>query len=138
MHPQADHAEEVLDMILPAGHQPANVMEPSEKPLHPPTSAVTAQKDDRPTSGSGIEGRQAAMEMPVKAHHWVQNAPSNHSQGATLSVSCSTMDGRLPTVISFVQQVGNAHPLQLLAISLVPYGHSDRQSRCCTKKFELL
>ena len=47
-------------------------------------------------------------------------------------------DGKLPTVMSFVQQVGNAHPLQLLTIGLVPDGHSDRQCRCGTKKFELL
>ena len=41
---QADHAEEVLDMVLPAGHQPAKVMEPSEKSLDSPTSAVAAKR----------------------------------------------------------------------------------------------
>jgi hypothetical protein len=44
MQPQADHAEEVLDMVLPAGHQPAKVMEPSEKSLDSPTSAVPAKR----------------------------------------------------------------------------------------------
>jgi hypothetical protein len=42
--PQADHAEEVLDMLLPTGHQPAKVMEPSEKSLDSPTSPVATQR----------------------------------------------------------------------------------------------
>ena len=45
MHaPQADHAEEVLDVVLPAGHQPAKVMEPSEKSLDSPPSTVATRR----------------------------------------------------------------------------------------------
>jgi hypothetical protein len=42
--PPADHAEEVLDMVLPAGHQPAKVMEPSEKSLDSPAATVATQR----------------------------------------------------------------------------------------------
>ena len=41
---EANHAEEVLDVVLPADHQPTKVMEPSEKSLDSPTFAVTAQR----------------------------------------------------------------------------------------------
>ena len=41
---KADHAEEVLDVVLPTNHQPAKMMEPSEKSFHSPTSAVAAQR----------------------------------------------------------------------------------------------
>jgi hypothetical protein len=40
---EANHAEEVLDVVLPADHQPTKVMEPSEKSLDSPSFAVTAQ-----------------------------------------------------------------------------------------------
>jgi len=36
-----EHAEEVLDVVLPPDHQPTKVMEPSEKSLDSPTFAVT-------------------------------------------------------------------------------------------------
>src|ERR1700730_6790072 len=42
--PQADRAEEVLDVVLPAGHQPAKVMEPNKKSLDSPTSTVATQR----------------------------------------------------------------------------------------------
>jgi hypothetical protein len=60
--PQADHAEEVLDVVLPAGHQPAKGMEPSEKPLHPPTSAVTAQRT--------TVLRRVPAHSPVRCDHY--------------------------------------------------------------------
>jgi hypothetical protein len=41
---EANHAEEALDVVLPANHQPTKVMEPSEKSLDSPTVAVTAQR----------------------------------------------------------------------------------------------
>ncbi len=41
---QANHAEEVLDMVLPAGHQPTKVMQPSKKSFDSPTSAIAAQR----------------------------------------------------------------------------------------------
>jgi len=37
-----------------------------------------------------------------------------------------------------MQQVGNAHPLHLLTISLVSYGHARRECRCGAEKPELL
>jgi hypothetical protein len=39
---EANHAEEILDVVLPADHQPAKVMEPSEKSLDSSTIAVLA------------------------------------------------------------------------------------------------
>jgi hypothetical protein len=41
---KADHAEEVLDVVLPTNHEPAKMMEPSEKSFHSPASAVAAQR----------------------------------------------------------------------------------------------
>jgi hypothetical protein len=41
---EANHAEEVLDVVLPADHQPTKVMEPSEESLDSPSFAVTAQR----------------------------------------------------------------------------------------------
>ena|ERR1700728_2330698 len=41
---QADHAKEVLDMVVPAGCEPAKGMEPSEKSLDSPTFGVTPQR----------------------------------------------------------------------------------------------
>ncbi len=41
---EANHAEEVLDVVLPADHKPTKVMEPSEKSLDSPTFAVTPQR----------------------------------------------------------------------------------------------
>ena len=41
---EADPAEEVLDVVLPANHQPTKMMEPSEQSFHSPTSAITAQR----------------------------------------------------------------------------------------------
>ena len=40
---QADHAKEVLNVVLPANHQPTKVMEPSEWSFHSPASAVATQ-----------------------------------------------------------------------------------------------
>jgi hypothetical protein len=40
---EAHHAEEVLDVVLPADHKPTKVMEPSEKSFDSPTSSVAAQ-----------------------------------------------------------------------------------------------
>jgi hypothetical protein len=40
---EANHAEEVLDVVLPANHEPPKLMEPSEKSFHSPTSAITSQ-----------------------------------------------------------------------------------------------
>jgi hypothetical protein len=42
--PEAHHAEEVLDVVLPADHQPTEVMKASEKSFYSPTSAVAAQR----------------------------------------------------------------------------------------------
>src|SRR5207249_3034301 len=42
--PQADHTEEVLDVVLPANHEPTKMMEPSEKSFHTPTSAVATKR----------------------------------------------------------------------------------------------
>jgi len=41
---QADHAKEVLDLVVPAGCEPAKVMEPSEKSHDSPTFGVTPQR----------------------------------------------------------------------------------------------
>jgi hypothetical protein len=41
---ETNHAEEVLDVVLPADHEPTKMMEPSEKSFHSPTSAVAAQR----------------------------------------------------------------------------------------------
>src|ERR1700691_885320 len=40
---ETNHAEEVLDVVLPADHQPTKMMEPSEESFHSPTSAIAAQ-----------------------------------------------------------------------------------------------
>ena len=41
---EAHHAEEVLDVVIPADHKPTKVMEPSEKSFDSPTSSVAAQR----------------------------------------------------------------------------------------------
>lgn len=85
--PQADRVEEVLDVVLPADHQPTKVMDPSEKslPVAPgcgatrtyfriagipvrldvnrstrPTSAVARAEDDHLTSDSDRLDRDLA------------------------------------------------------------------------------
>jgi len=40
---KADHAEEVLDVVLPADHEPTKMMQPSETSLYTPTPGVAAQ-----------------------------------------------------------------------------------------------
>jgi hypothetical protein len=42
--PETYHAEEVFDVVLPAGHEPTKVMEPGEKPFHSPTLSVAPQR----------------------------------------------------------------------------------------------
>jgi len=37
------HAEEVLDVVLPANHSTAEVMQPSKKSLHSPTPTIAPQ-----------------------------------------------------------------------------------------------
>ena len=39
-----DEAEEVHDIVLPAGDQPAEIVEPCEQPLHLPAPPVAAQR----------------------------------------------------------------------------------------------
>jgi hypothetical protein len=51
---ETHHTEEVLDVALPSDHKPTKVMEPSEKSLHSPTSAVAAQR-------ATILGRRPAL-----------------------------------------------------------------------------
>jgi hypothetical protein len=41
---ETNHAEEVLDVVLPADHQPTKIMQPGKQPFHSPTSAVAAQR----------------------------------------------------------------------------------------------
>jgi hypothetical protein len=41
---KAHHTKEVLDVVLPANHEPTKIMEPGEKPFHSPTSTVTARR----------------------------------------------------------------------------------------------
>ena len=41
---QAHHAEEVLDVVLPADDQPTKVMQPGKESFHSPTPAVTSQR----------------------------------------------------------------------------------------------
>ena len=41
---ESNHAEEVLDVVLPANHKPTEMMEPSEKAFYSPTPAVAAQR----------------------------------------------------------------------------------------------
>jgi len=40
---EAHHAKEVLDVILPADHQPTKVVQPGKEPFHSPTPAVAPQ-----------------------------------------------------------------------------------------------
>jgi hypothetical protein len=40
---QADHGEEVLDVVLPADDQPTKLMRPSKESFHTPTPAVAPQ-----------------------------------------------------------------------------------------------
>jgi hypothetical protein len=40
---QAHHAKEVLDVVLPANHQPTKMMQPSKESFHSPTPAVSSQ-----------------------------------------------------------------------------------------------
>jgi hypothetical protein len=42
--PQADHTEEVIDVVLPANYESSKMMEPSEKSLNSPTSAVATKR----------------------------------------------------------------------------------------------
>ena len=41
---EADHGEEVLDVVLPAGDEAAEVVQPGEEPLDLPASPVAAQR----------------------------------------------------------------------------------------------
>jgi hypothetical protein len=41
---ETNHAKEVLDVVLPADHQPAKMMQPGKKSFDSPTSAVAAQR----------------------------------------------------------------------------------------------
>jgi hypothetical protein len=41
---EAHHAQEVIDVVLPANHQPTEVMKPGEGSFYSPTSAVAAQR----------------------------------------------------------------------------------------------
>jgi len=41
---QAHHAEEVLDVVLPADDQATKVMQPGKESFHLPTPAVTPQR----------------------------------------------------------------------------------------------
>jgi hypothetical protein len=41
---EAHHAKEVLDVVLPADHQPPKMMEPGEKSFDSPASAVAPQR----------------------------------------------------------------------------------------------
>jgi hypothetical protein len=40
---EAHHAEEVLDVVLPADHEPTKMMQPREKSFHSPASAIATQ-----------------------------------------------------------------------------------------------
>src|SRR2546430_4253677 len=42
--PISNHAEEVLDVVLPANHEPPKMMQPGEKSFDSPTSAVATQR----------------------------------------------------------------------------------------------
>src|SRR5207245_9811307 len=44
---ETNHAEEVLDVVLPANHEPPKMMQPGEKSFDSPTSAVATQRADR-------------------------------------------------------------------------------------------
>jgi hypothetical protein len=41
---ETNHAEEVLDVVLPANHEPTKMMQPGKQSFDSPTSAVTAQR----------------------------------------------------------------------------------------------
>jgi hypothetical protein len=41
---ETNHAEEVLDVVLPADHEPTKMMEPGKQSFDSPTSAVAAQR----------------------------------------------------------------------------------------------
>src|SRR5256712_11345658 len=41
---ETNHAEEVLDVVLPANHEPPKMMQPGEKSFDSPTSAVATQR----------------------------------------------------------------------------------------------
>ena len=51
---QAHHAKEVLDVVLPADHQPTEMMQPGEQSFHAPTSSI-------PTQGATILGWRPAF-----------------------------------------------------------------------------
>jgi hypothetical protein len=51
---EAHHAEEVLDVVLPAGDQPTEMMEPGKQSFDSPTSVVAAQ-------GAAILRRHSAL-----------------------------------------------------------------------------
>src|ERR1700758_3053060 len=41
---ETNHAEEILDVVLPADYQPTEMMEPCKQSFDSPTSAVAAQR----------------------------------------------------------------------------------------------
>ena len=41
---EMDHAEEVLDVVLPSVHESAEVVHPGEETFHLPSSSVAAQR----------------------------------------------------------------------------------------------
>ena len=58
---EADHAEEVLDVILPADHQATKVMKPGKQSLHAPASPVASQR-------ASILGRLASLPAMRRDH----------------------------------------------------------------------
>ena len=44
MHPSRTMPKKFIDVVLPANHEPAKVMKPSEKSFYPPTFSITSQR----------------------------------------------------------------------------------------------
>jgi hypothetical protein len=73
--PQSDHTEEVLYVVLPANYEPTKMMEPSEKSLNSPTSAIWFSKVERDVIARGIF--TSVKDLARKLRRYINAYPAN-------------------------------------------------------------
>jgi len=84
---EADHAEEVLDVVLPARDQAAKIVQPGEEPLYRPASSITTQ-------GSSILSRVLPVSAMGRDHLDVVLCPQVVVQGTAVVGFVSNQPGR--------------------------------------------
>jgi len=84
---EADHAEEVLDVVLPARDQAAKIVQPGEEPLYRPASSITTQ-------GASILSRVLPVSAMGRDHLDVVLCPQVVVQGIAVVGFVSNQPGR--------------------------------------------